>query len=231
MVDALLPQRRYIWGRGQSRPLTKTQSQALKELWPKVSLDLPDQSILELARLFSFPLKDVWVEIGFGAGEHLAAQALLHPEIGFIGCEPFLNGVASLVVHIQKQNLENIRVVKDDARLLLARLPSQSVGRIFVLFPDPWPKKRHHKRRIIQHATVEEFSRILKPGALLCMATDDAAYASWMQSVMESHKEFNLTLKGRACITERPSDWPLTRYEKKGIHQGRIPTYLTYTHS
>jgi len=228
MNDTSLPQQRYLWGRRQSRPLKENQRQALANLWSKVSLELPAQSKINPFNLFDFPLEDLWVEVGFGGGEHLAAQAALHSDIGFIGCEPFINGVASLMAHIQDHPLRNIRVVKDDARLLLARLPDQSIGRVFVLFPDPWPKQRHHKRRIIQKATVATFGRILKQGGLLFMATDDAPYAQWMQRIMAQHDEFDLVLDGRGSVYERPQDWPLTRYEQKGIAQGRAPVYLVY---
>lgn len=228
MIDTQLPQQRYIWGRRQSRPLKENQRQALVDLWPEVSLELPEQSMVNLSDLFNAPSTDFWLEIGFGGGEHLAAQAALHPDIGFVGCEPFINGVASLVVQIQEQSLKNIRVVKDDARLLLARIPDQSVGRIFVLFPDPWPKQRHHKRRIIQNASVTTFGRILKQDGLLLMATDDAPYAQWMQDIMAECHEFELVLNGRESVYERPKDWPITRYEQKGINQGRAPVYLVY---
>lgn len=227
MTDSL-PQQRYIWGRRQSRPLKDNQRQALDELWPHVSLELPQNSRLELASLFASTVEDVWLEIGFGGGEHLAAQATLHPTVGFIGCEPFVNGVASLLVHIQEQKLSNIRVVRDDARLLIARIPDHSVGRIFVLFPDPWPKKRHNKRRIIQKEMITDFARILKPAGTLFMATDDDAYALWMQEVMANHAAFELDLGGRNDIYERPESWPNTRYEQKGISQGRAPVYLIY---
>jgi tRNA (guanine-N7-)-methyltransferase len=228
MIDTTLPQQRYIWGRRQSRPLKENQRQALDHLWPDVSLELPEQSKINLSDLFKAPLTDFWLEIGFGGGEHLAAQAALHPDIGFVGCEPFINGVASLVLQIQEQSLRNIRVVKDDARLLLARIPDRSVGRIFVLFPDPWPKQRHHKRRIIQDATVTTFGRILKQDGHLLMATDDAPYARWMQDIMAERREFELVLDGRETVYERPKDWPVTRYEQKGIAQGRSPVYLVY---
>lgn len=228
MNNTPLPQQRYLWGRRQSRPLKEKQRQALANLWPEVSLELPAQSKINPSDLFNFPVEDLWVEIGFGGGEHLAAQAALHPDVGFIGCEPFINGVASLMVHIQDHSLRNIRIVKDDARLLIARLPDRSVGRIFVLFPDPWPKQRHHKRRIIQEATVGTFRRILKEGGFLFMATDDAPYARWMQSIMDQHDAFELVLEGRETIYERPSDWPLTRYEQKGIARGRASVYLVY---
>lgn len=216
-----LPTQRYVWGRRQSRPLKDNQRKAMADLWPKVSLELPEQAMINTSELFAPPFKDLWVEIGFGGGEHLATQAARHPDVGFVGCEPFVNGVATLMVQIQEQSLHNIRIVKDDARLLLARLPDQSVGAIFVLFPDPWPKKRHNKRRIIQDASVDAFSRILKPAGSLILATDDAAYGIWMQEVMAHHSEFELVLEERTSVYERPKDWPITRYEQKGLSQGR----------
>jgi tRNA (guanine-N7-)-methyltransferase len=197
-------------------------------IWPHLSLNLPIDGMIDLAALFTAPTDDLWLEIGFGGGEHLSAQALRHPNIGFIGCEPFVNGVASLVVHIQAHDLSNIRVVKDDAKVLIRKLPDQSVGCIFVLFPDPWPKKRHHKRRIIQDAVIDEFTRILKQGGRVCMATDHEEYGVWMQSVMARHPQFCLDMEGRASVKDRPQDWPQTRYEQKGIRQGRGSVYLLY---
>jgi tRNA (guanine-N7-)-methyltransferase len=222
-----LPQQRYVWGRRQSRPLKEAQRQAMETTWPQVSLELPANDMIDLSKLFP-NASDVWLEIGFGGGEHIATQAQNHPTVGFIGCEPFINGVASLVSQIEDKNLKNIRIVKDDARLLLARLPDQSIERIFVLFPDPWPKKRHNKRRIIQSETVETFARILKPQGRLIMATDDADYGQWMQDVMSENRKFQLSLEGRATIYDRPNNWPVTRYEKKGLAHGRKPVYLNY---
>lgn len=228
MTHPTLPQQRHLWGRRQARPLKDNQRQALNNLWPEISLSLPAETLIDVKVLFPMPPQDLWLEIGFGGGEHLAAQAALHPKIGFIGCEPFVNGVASLTLHIQEHSLKNIRIVQDDARLLLARLPDQSVGRIFVLFPDPWPKKRHHKRRIIQEATIDAFSRILKPHGYLYMATDHEEYGEWMQDVMTRHPHFKPTLEGRKSVKDRPLDWPPTRYEQKGLAQGRGAVYLLY---
>jgi len=135
MNNESLPQQRYVWGRRQSRPLKDSQRQALDELWPQVSLELPSNAFINPSDLFTTPLDDLWLEIGFGGGEHLAAQAALHPTIGFVGCEPFVNGVASLMVQIQEQSLTNIRVVKDDARLLVARLPDQICRAHFCIVP------------------------------------------------------------------------------------------------
>lgn len=197
-------------------------------IWPRVSLDVLLEEIIDPTTLFAELTDDLWLEIGFGGGEHLSAQAFRHPNIGFIGCEPFVNGVASLVVHIQAHGFSNIRIVKDDAKVLIRKLPDQSVGRIFVLFPDPWPKKRHHKRRIVQDAVINEFVRILKPAGLVCMATDHEEYGMWMQSVMGRHTEFFLDLEGRDSVKDRPQDWPPTRYERKGKLQGRDSVYLLY---
>jgi tRNA (guanine-N7-)-methyltransferase len=227
MNEDPLPQQRNIWGRRQSRPLKETQRKAFERLWPELVLEIEDVMVNPV-ELFTPPLEDLWLEIGFGGGEHLAAQAALHSGVGFVGCEPFVNGVASLVMHIQEQSLKNIRVMKDDARLLLARLPEQSVGRIYVLFPDPWPKTRHHKRRMIQNETVTAFAKLLRPGGLLIMATDVAEYGQWMLDVMKDHPAFEANLDGRSSIYERPQDWSITRYEKKGIAAGRAPVYLVY---
>lgn len=231
MDNPTLPQQRYVWGRRQSRPLKDRHRQAMAQSWPQVALDLSPHKMIDPFKVFGKSLDDLWVEIGFGGGEHLACQAELHPHVGFIGSEPFVNGVASLVGYIQEKALTNIRIVKDDARLLLVRLPSQSVGRVFVLFPDPWPKKRHNKRRIIQTETVETIARVLKPGGSLIMATDDVNYAQWMQEIMNKYPAFKLQLGGRESIYERPQGWPITRYEKKGIACGRAPVYLEYKFS
>jgi tRNA (guanine-N7-)-methyltransferase len=228
MGNHSLPQQRYVWGRRQTRPLKEKQRQALETLWPQVCLELPSNSMIQLEGLFNAPLEHFWLEIGFGSGEHLATQASHNSHVGFIGCEPFINGVASLVSSIYEKPLKNIRIVKDDARLLLARLPNQSIGRIYVLFPDPWPKKRHHKRRIIQNEAVRMCLRILQPGGLLVMATDDEEYAHWIQNTMAEQPAFEQVLEGRASIFERPNDWSTTRYEKKGIAAGRVPVYLVY---
>jgi len=228
-MSSLHPHKRYLWGRRQSRPLKPNQKDILNKVWPNVLLELPEGLITDPLKMFSLSYTELWLEIGFGGGEHLVAQAIAHADIGFIGCEPYINGVASLACQIHDQQLHNIRIVKDDARLLVAKLPSNSVGRLFVLFPDPWPKKRHHKRRIIQEASVAEFARILKPGGQFNIATDDQDYASWIQNIMEGNSKFELILGNRIRMTDRPTDWPVTRYEQKGIVQGRVPVYLTYT--
>jgi len=188
------------------------------------TLAIPDGiAPLAVAALFPQPVRDVWLEIGFGAGEHLAVQAAAHPDIGFIGAEPFENGVAALLARVQAESLVNVRVLADDARLLMARLPDASVGRLFVLFPDPWPKARHHKRRMVGPATLPEFARILKDGGELRFASDDADYVAWTLEHAALEPAFRLQSR------ERGSDWPETRYEAKARGAGRACAFLRYT--
>ncbi len=172
-----------------------------------------------------FPLKN-WLEIGFGGGEHLAHQAALHPEIGIIGCEPYINGIAGLLKHIDDHKLHNIRIYSEDARLLMERLPDASLERVFILYPDPWPKARHHKRRLISTEFLNALARVMKPGAELRLATDHADYCAWMLEHLLSHSAFEWTAKICDDWLNPPPDWISTRYEQKAL-AGR-PTYLDF---
>jgi len=176
--------------------------------------------------LFDPPAETVWLEIGFGGGEHLAAQAEAHPAIGLIGCEPFVNGIVSALGHVARRGLANVRLWPDDARLLLDRLPAGSLDRIFVLFPDPWPKARHHKRRLIAPATLDRLAEIMADRAELRLATDDASYLAWMLEHVTAHPAFAWTARRPADWRERPPDWPATRYEAKARKAGRAPAFL-----
>jgi tRNA (guanine-N7-)-methyltransferase len=168
--------------------------------------------------------KSVWLEIGFGGGEHLAAQAAANPDVAFIGCEPFVNGVASLLDHIDKQKLKNIRVFPDDARHLLDALPDRSIEKCFVLFADPWPKKRHVRRRFIGPDTLPRLARVMSKGSELRLATDDMRLAAWMKDSLAASPDFELTREAHMP----PADWVQTRYEDKALQAGRKPVYLTY---
>jgi tRNA (guanine-N7-)-methyltransferase len=181
-----------------------------------------------LPSLFPRPVEAIWLEIGFGGGEHLAAQAEAHPEIGFIGCEVFENGIARLTTAISNRGLGNIRIHAEDARPLLAALPAGSIARTFLLFPDPWPKARHHKRRLVTRPTLDHLARIMPPGAELRLATDDPDYLAWMLEVATTHPAFQWTARTAADWRTRPADWPPTRYEEKALAAGRTPAFLRF---
>lgn len=222
-------QRRTLFGRRRGRKLRRHQAELLEDLLPRLRLEAPPPGTrLDLAALFPGPVSDVWLEVGFGGGEHLAAQARAHPAIGMIGAEPFLNGIASLLRHIAENGLGNIRILPDDARPLLAALPDAAIGRCFVLFPDPWPKKRHWRRRFIGPETLDELARILKDGAELRLASDDMGLVRWMLEHAWSHPAFAWLAQGPHDWRQRPSDWPPTRYEQKAIAAGRRPVYLRF---
>ena len=220
--------RRLLHGRRRGRPLRTGQRALYGTLLPRIALALPAASPLDPWRLFDPPARDVWIEIGFGGGEHLAAQAAAHPDIGLIGCEVYENGIAKLLAETRRAGLGNVRILADDARLLLAALPGASVGRAFILFPDPWPKQRHHKRRIVCPATLDQLARVLRDGAELRLATDDAGYLRWMLDHVIRHPAFSWIADGPADWRCRPADWPATRYEAKALAAGRRPYFLRF---
>jgi len=161
-----------------------------------------------------------------GGGEHLAEQAARHPEIGFIGSEVFENGVAKLLGEIDRRRLGNVRLFADDARLLIEALTPTSIGRTFILFPDPWPKQRHQKRRLVAAATLDRLAEIMPLGAELRLATDDPGYLVWMLEYATAHPGFVWLARRPADWRERPADWPPTRYEAKARAAGRTPVFL-----
>ena len=160
---------------------------------------------------------EVWLEIGFGGGEHMAAQAGLHPDTLILGAEPFQNGVASALRHIDEARLSNIRVLDGDVRELMARLPDASLERVFVLFPDPWPKTRHHTRRIIQADSVADLARLLKPGGTLRFASDVAHYVDWALALVLANPAFQWTAGQASDWRDPPADHITTRYEEKRL--------------
>lgn len=175
--------------------------------------------------LYPEPVGEVWLELGFGGGEHLAAQAERHPSVGLIGCEPFENGVASLLKHIDDRGLRNVRVLPDDGRPLLTALADATIARIFVLFPDPWPKLRHQRRRLVSPAMLDVFARVLIDRGRLRLATDDPTYAAAMHQMLAGHAVF----QGGGSSFEkgvRPADAPVSRYETKARRAGREPVFF-----
>lgn len=201
------------YGRIKSRPIKPRQQALMETLLPALRVPLQPFAPLSLKP----DAAEVWLEIGFGGGEHLAAQAARRPDILSIGAEPFQNGVASALRHIDEAGLTNVRLLDGDARELLGWLPDASIDRLFVLFPDPWPKTRHHKRRIVQADTVAAFARVLKPGAALRFASDVAHYVDWSLERIAADPAFAWTAQAAADWRIPPADHITTRYEEKRL--------------
>ena len=216
-----------FFGRRKGHPLRAHQAGLFETLLPRLAVDLTTPA-RDLAALFPHPTDDIHLEIGFGGAEHLIAQALDQPRVGFIGCEPFVNGMAKALGAIDAQKIENIRLHHADAVDLLDWLPDHSLGRLDLLYPDPWPKRRHWKRRFVNAANIARLARVLRPGGEFRFATDWANYAEWTLLRLTSAREFSWTA-ARADDWRKP--WPgftQTRYEAKAIREGRVPCYLVF---
>jgi tRNA (guanine-N7-)-methyltransferase len=221
--------RRILHGRKRGRRLRAGRQALVEEVLPRLALELPAAGArLDPRGAFAGGVDDVWLEVGFGDGGHLATQARAHPGVGLIGCEPYVDGVAKLVRRVVDAELGNVRLFVDDARLLIDALAEASIGRAFALFLDPWPKKRHHKRRFISGATLEALARALKDGAELRLATDDPGYCRWILAHALAHPAFEWPARGPRHWRRRPADWPPTRYEEKAAAEGRRSVYLTF---
>lgn len=216
------------FGRRRGRKLSPRQQGLVEGRLREVSVDLSRPAPQPLTRLFGSPVRETWLEIGFGGGEHLLWQARAHPEVGIIGCEPFLDGVVKVVSAMDESGTElgNVRLHPDDARPLLRWLPDASITRAFILFPDPWPKARHQKRRLVSEATLRELARVMAPGAELRLGTDIADYARWMLIAVAREGSFAWTASAPSDWRERPADWPQTRYEAKAVAAGRRCNYF-----
>ena len=215
---------RRLYGRSKGHKLRVGQAALLDAMLPEVSV--PDGP-LDAAALFGrvMPLE---LEIGFGGGEHLAAQAASRPETGFIGCEPFLNGVVQALGHLGAASLANVRLHMGDALDVVDRLPDASLDRVYLLHPDPWPKARHAKRRMVNHGPLDAIAAKLKPGGEFRLGTDDPTYCRWALMVMDQRRDFRWMAERARDFLERPADWPETRYERKARRHGREVWYFRY---
>ena len=207
------------YGRTRGRPIRTARAGRLDSLLPELRLDPAAGGIdvRALAAALGSAGGAAWLEIGFGAGEHLAAQAQRHPDILMLGAEPFLNGVASALAHIETRGLKNVRLYPGDARDLLAALPDAMLDRVLILFPDPWPKLRHHKRRLIQPSFVAETVRVLRPGGRLRFATDWADYADEALGRLIASPRLVWTAQRADDWRKPPPDHVATRYEAKRL--------------
>lgn len=217
-----------LYGRRRGRRLRAGRRALTETLLPALRVPLGVPGTLDPAALFPFGPREIRLEIGFGAGEHLVHQAKAEPAAGFIGCEVFVNGVAALLAKVKAENLGNVRVLDDDVRILFGRLPEASLDRVVALFPDPWPKTRHHRRRLIQQESLDEFARVLKGGGELRFATDHMEYARWTLRACLGHPAFAWTARGPRDWRTRPEDSPPTRYEAKARARGHACVYLVF---
>jgi tRNA (guanine-N7-)-methyltransferase len=222
--------RRTLYGRRQGRPLRAGRKALLEEALPPLEIALPEEGErLHPANLFDPPPARLFLEIGFGGGEHLAWQAGRHPDAAFLAAEYFITGVASLLGQLRAVgSTVPLRLYIGDARDLLDCLPDAVLDRIFILFPDPWPKRRHHKRRLIQPDSVAQLARVLKDGGELRFATDDPGYLAWTLERLTAAPALAWRVAAPADWRCRPDDWPATRYEEKALAAGRTPAYLRF---
>jgi tRNA (guanine-N7-)-methyltransferase len=219
---------RAFFGRRKGHPLRPRQAALFESLLPRLAIDLDRPAPADLVALFSNPVAAVRLEIGFGGGEHMIAEAEREPQAGFIGVEPFVNGMAKALAAISARGLTNMRLHFGDAALLLAWLPANALARIDLIYPDPWPKRRHWKRRFVQDASLIELARVLRKGGEFRFVTDWPDYAAWTLRHVMRLRDFDWT-------AERADDWRLpwhgftqTRYEAKAKREGRMPCYLIF---
>ncbi len=217
-----------FFGRRKGHKLRSHQADLIEHLLPRLALDIAGASSPAPAELFDARPGDIRLEIGFGGGEHLIAEAQAFPKLGFIGCEPYVNGMAKILAQIEAHNIGNIRLFAGDAAELLAWLPSRSLARIDLIHPDPWPKRRHWKRRFVQDATIAAMARVLKPHGEFRFVSDIADYCAWTLAQLARSPDFIWT-------AEQASDWrqpwvgyTMTRYGRKAEREGRRAAYLQF---
>jgi tRNA (guanine-N7-)-methyltransferase len=217
-----------FFGRRKGHKLRSHQAGLIETLLPRLALDIRAPGPSDPGALFDPPARDVRLEIGFGGGEHLAAEAQAHPATGFIGCEPYVNGMAKILAQIEAHGLANIRLFAGDAAELLAWAPPASFARIDLIHPDPWPKRRHWKRRFVQDATIAAMARVLKPGGEFRFVSDIADYCAWTLAHFARAPDFMWTAE-RADDWRRPwPDYTMTRYGRKAEREGRKAAYLVF---
>lgn len=223
--------KRRLYGRRLGRPLNTERQEAMDHLYPRLEVPrsaLTQKADISPASLFDTDKTAYWMEIGFGNGEHVAAMMQQTPDYGYLAAEPYINGMAAFMREIRAWDNQNVRVLMDDAIMLVKSLTDDALDGLYVLNPDPWPKSKHHKRRIINPDNLNDFARVLKSGAKLIMATDVDDLAEWMATQAANHPDFEWTATQADDWRVTPSDWIKTRYEQKGEKAGRKQSYLIF---
>jgi tRNA (guanine-N7-)-methyltransferase len=217
-----------FFGRRKGKPLRERQVDLMTTLLPTLRVDLAQPAPVDLTSLFPVAVDRLRLEVGFGGGEHLVHRAVENPSTGFIGVEPFVNSMAKLLGRADELELSNIRVYDDDATQLLDWMPEASIDHIDLLYPDPWPKKKHWKRRFVSEVNLTRFHRVLKPGGVFCFASDIDTYVDWTLQHCREHGGFQWTAEEPADWLTPFANWPGTRYEAKARREGRSSAYLTF---
>ena len=240
-LDHSTPAQPKFYGRRQGRRIRKAKTTLLEAFLPDIAIN--QNTVFKTENLFGKPVREICLEIGFGNGEHLAGQALRHPDHGYIGAEVFKNGVANLLtlitgikegsalpekITLLPDRTDNIRIYSDDIRLLFPKLPDAFIDRVYVLFPDPWPKKRHQNRRFINPDNLRELARLIKPGGILRVATDHKIYKGWTLRQLHNCPQFRWTATCGADWKHEPADWVQTKYQRKALLEGRRPVFLDF---
>ena len=221
-------QGRAFFGRRKGHRLRSHQADLIENLLPHLTLDIGGPAPAQIGQLFDPAVEEVRLEIGFGGGEHLIAEALARPDVGFIGCEPYVNGMAKILAQIEAHNIGNIRLIAGDAAELLAWMPPGALARIDLIHPDPWPKRRHWKRRFVQDAMVAALARVLKPGGEFRFVSDIDDYCAWTLAHLLRAPQFSWTAE-RADDWRKPwMDYTMTRYGRKAEREGRTAAYLVF---
>ena len=217
-----------FFGRRKGKPLRERQARNLDDVLPALKIDPGQPAPAEIASLFDKRPERIRLEIGFGGGEHLIHRAIEQPATAFIGVEPFVNSMAKLVGRIEETGARNIRLYDDDATVILDWLPDASLDQIDLLYPDPWPKKKHWKRRFVSAVNLDRFARVLKPGGHFCFASDIDTYVNWTLVHCGAHPAFVWTADNAVDWLAPFEGWPGTRYEAKARREGRSSAYLTF---
>ncbi|OAP41244.1 tRNA (guanine-N7)-methyltransferase [Sinorhizobium glycinis] len=217
-----------FFGRRKGKPLRERQAAQIENLLPALRLDLKEPAPEDLSALFPAAVKRTRLEIGFGGGEHLIHRAAEDPSTGFIGVEPFVNSMAKLLRQIEAREIDNVRLYDDDATQVLDWLPPASIDQVDLLYPDPWPKRKHWKRRFVSKVNLDRFARVLRPGGLFCFASDIDSYVNWTLIHCRDHAAFEWTAEKSADWLTPFAGWPSTRYEAKARREGRGSAYLTF---
>ena len=218
-----------LFGRKKGYPLKLAKKKLFDEVFPKLRLSKKTKINEEIFSQFPSLIDTFWLEVGFGNGEHLKWQLEKNVNVGFFCSEPYLNGVASLISSLKKEYFNRIRIMMDDAEFLLELLPPRTISKVFILFPDPWHKKKHYKRRFINENTILKISNVLKNNGEVRIATDSESYVAWILHHFLKSEQFIWKASKKDDFLIKPSDWPATRYENKAISLGKCPVFLIFS--